>query len=75
MEKTVMGAHDDVGGLGERFLALISAKVELTAEMDRAAAIDLAATLLDRMLDLEGIERGLGVEAHALVWLFRRGVG
>ena len=70
-----MGADDDVGGLRLWFLSLITAVVEMRAEMQLAAALDLAAALLDRMLDLERIEGGLRIEAHQLLGVVWRGIG
>src|SRR5690606_18400930 len=45
-------------------LALIAAVVEPRAKQQLRTVLDLAAALLDRMLDLERVEGGLGIEAH-----------
>ena len=69
-----MGADDDLRHLRRRLLALVAAGVEVRAEMQLAAAPDLAAALLDRLLDLERVEGRLGIEAHQPLGIVRRGV-
>ena len=64
VEEAVMGADDDLRRLGRRLLALVAAGAEVRTEMQLAAALYLAAALLDRLLDLERVEGRLGVEAH-----------
>ena len=75
VEEAVVGADDDLRHLRRRLLALVAAGVEVRAEMQLAVPSDLAAALLDRLLDLERVEGRLGIEAHQLLGIVRRGVG
>ena len=70
-----MGADDDLRRLRRRLLALVAAGVEVRAEMQLAVPPDLAAALLDRLLDLERVEGRLGIEAHQPLGIVGRGVG
>ncbi len=72
VEEAVMGADDDLRRLRGGLLALIAAGVEVRAEMQLAAALHLAAALLDRQFDLERVEGRFRVEAHQPVRSLRR---